>query len=141
MPPVLNQATELARMIGEAIQDDVECWEAEQDGIGAWLTITHEGVDYVLELRERYDTNGGRIASRSGERVSEPGSTPGTVDPTNSLDGYLAAFWIEAAMRMFGGVCQAFGCKALREVGSHCAWHAAAYAPQPVGYHHERLSR
>lgn len=59
MPQVLNEAAELAVKIGELIQDDVSCWELEQQfctesGLSlAWMRVTsREGKSFTLQLLE-----------------------------------------------------------------------------------------
>lgn len=50
MPKVLSSAEELAVLIGEAVQADVECWEASQGKAPtvARLEITYKGRAFRL---------------------------------------------------------------------------------------------
>jgi hypothetical protein len=55
MPLILNPSEELAWLIGESLNSDVECWEAEPNGNAARLTVTRDGIDYEIEIREAHE--------------------------------------------------------------------------------------
>lgn len=52
MPKLRSDCADLAGLLGEAIQDDVECWEAfESSSAYAYLKVTKGGRDYWIEIR------------------------------------------------------------------------------------------